>query len=226
MDRDDGARTARRPSRQRVEGLIEGLPRRARHVGERRHLRARRLRPAPGRHRHRDVRAREGPLDPRAARERARRAAGRARARRRRHLRRRRGHRRADRSRPRSTRCPTARTNIDTEEPSAERPASGCSRRRARPPGAVTTSATPPPSARCSTTCAPSYGPEFAAVLDTARVWVNGDEPARRRRSPSSTTATRSPSSHPSAAASRHRREHASKSSALSRATSTHGTAE
>ena len=22
-----------------------------------------------------------------------------------------------------------------------------------------------------------SYGPEFAAVLDTARVWVNGDEP-------------------------------------------------
>jgi MoaD family protein len=22
-----------------------------------------------------------------------------------------------------------------------------------------------------------AYGPEFAAVLDTARVWVNGDEP-------------------------------------------------
>jgi molybdopterin converting factor small subunit len=22
------------------------------------------------------------------------------------------------------------------------------------------------------------YGPEFGAVLDTARVWVNGDEPA------------------------------------------------
>jgi len=22
-----------------------------------------------------------------------------------------------------------------------------------------------------------SYGPDFAAVLDTARVWVNGDEP-------------------------------------------------
>jgi molybdopterin converting factor small subunit len=22
-----------------------------------------------------------------------------------------------------------------------------------------------------------SYGPEFTAVLDTARVWVNGDEP-------------------------------------------------
>jgi len=22
------------------------------------------------------------------------------------------------------------------------------------------------------------YGPEFAAVLDNARVWVNGDEPA------------------------------------------------
>jgi len=22
-----------------------------------------------------------------------------------------------------------------------------------------------------------SYGPEFASVLDTARVWVNGDEP-------------------------------------------------
>lgn len=22
------------------------------------------------------------------------------------------------------------------------------------------------------------YGPDFAAVLDTARVWVNGDEPA------------------------------------------------
>ena len=24
-----------------------------------------------------------------------------------------------------------------------------------------------------------NYGPQFAAVLETARVWVNGDEPAR-----------------------------------------------
>ena len=43
------------------------------------------------------------------------------------------------------------------------------------------------------------FGPDFAAVLMRARVWVNGDEPvgATPRRS---RTATRSRSCHPSAA--------------------------
>ena len=86
-----------------------------------------RLRPAPGRHRIRHVRAGEGPRHPRRPRGRAGRDRSRDRAHRERHLRDRRGDRRADRPGP-------ARGGPGGPHQRRHRPATATERRRARPP--------------------------------------------------------------------------------------------
>ena len=210
---DDDARRGRLQSDQeRVQGLIknlreEGLDQEeADQVGDLSHLPQHQADQGSE-----VVRAREGHGDTRTPRARARGDRGRVATPRRRHLRDRRGHRRADR-------CPSGsrriRSRVPTSTPTADTTSHVdryfgdrhlihltvtlrlfASARVRRPVGAPTstTSTRRPRWVRCSTRPATPTGPTFEAVLATARVWVNGDEPAERARDPSSPTATRSP---------------------------------
>ena len=178
---DEDARERLEAERERVNGLIEELrERRSRPVGGRPGRRALALRPASRRHRVGHVRTREGSLDPRATRSRPRRDRGRVATPRRRHA-------------TASTRSPARRSIASASRRSRPRARTSTRRtrwwsrlrlfaaaREAAGPGTDTFDRTP---RRRSVTLlargrASATARDFVAVLATARVWVNGDEPA------------------------------------------------